>query len=129
MTTARTVLVVDDDEANSYVLRRYLMNYGASVLTATDGQEALDVLYANSSDVGMLLMDIAMPGMNGFALAKAIRSEPGYDHVALVALTARSGLEFQRQAEEVGIKEIISKPFDPTMLRTFLEQRGLITPK
>src|SRR5438874_12189319 len=97
-----TVLVVDDDEATLMLLKRYLASFGVPALTASSGEDALNLLSAHADVIGMILMDIAMPGMNGIALAKQIRQNPQFDQYPLIVLTARTEIDTQVRAKDAG---------------------------
>ncbi len=108
------VLVVDDnqDAADSlaYLLQRY--NYEARV--AYDGRAGLQAARASAPDC--LISDIGMPGLDGYALARAVRADPSLAKVTLVALSAYSGEEHNRKAVEAGFEYRVTKGSDPAEL-------------
>src|SRR5260370_22600811 len=83
----RTVLLVDDDARNIFALSSVLERRGMEVLTATTGSEAIAVLGART-DVAIVLMDIMMPGMDGYETIQAIREDPTYRRLPIPPLTA-----------------------------------------
>lgn len=123
------VLVVDDDATTIMLLRHYLEGIHVTTLVAVDGPNALDVLQAHSDQIGLVLLDIAMPRMNGFELCKAIRANPALTNLPVVAVTARSNPDVNAEAEAAGIDLIISKPFKPSAIREVLEKYNLLEPR
>lgn len=85
MTNARTILLVDDDEDFRDLIRDVLTGKGFQVVTAADGREALAKL--PSLDEPLLLVDLMMPGMNGWELIESLRHSP-YAHLPIIVLSA-----------------------------------------
>jgi CheY-like chemotaxis protein len=110
------VLIVEDNEMNSYVARVVLEHAGANVTVVVNGQEALDRLQHVQPDV--VLMDIQMPGMDGFEASWRIRNELGLSEAELpiIALTATALADEQRRANASGMTDYIMKPFNPESL-------------
>jgi PAS domain S-box-containing protein len=107
------VLVVDDNRASAEVLATTLRGWGAIPLVATTGEEALDILQRDcqsATAVRIALVDLRMPGMDGFALATAVRSAPHLRDVRLVSMhpVSRTGLDAQSQA--AGFVADLTKP-------------------
>jgi CheY-like chemotaxis protein len=123
------VLVVDDDATTIMLLRHYLEGIHVTTLVAVDGPNALDVLQAHSDQIGLVLLDIAMPHMNGFELCRAIRANPALTGLPVVAVTARSSPDMYADAEGVGIDLVIPKPFKPSAIREVLEKYNLLDPR
>src|SRR5205085_7344947 len=84
----RTVLLVDDDARNIFALSSVLERRGMTVLTATTGNEAISVI-RSQSDVAIVLMDIMMPGMDGYETMQVIRADPAFRRLPIIALTAK----------------------------------------
>lgn len=124
--TRNLVLVVDDDDATQTLMSRYLQSLGIQAMTAGDGEHALEVLREHSEQIALVLLDIAMPRMNGYELARAVRAEPGLADLPLIAITARVGPHVDTQAIEAGINDIIQKPFEPKHLKRILAELALL---
>ncbi len=122
----RFVLVVDDDDATQILMSRYLESLNIRALVAANGQQALEVLKEYEGEIGLILVDIAMPGMNGYELARIIRTELGLVEVPLLALTARSGPDVEAQAAAAGINDIIPKPFEAKQIKRILAELTLL---
>jgi CheY-like chemotaxis protein len=116
------VLVVDDDELTLTLMTRLLHSLGAVALTAQDGHEALLLLAEQANQIAMIITDLAMPGMGGLGLAAAIRSEPAYDAIPIIALTARVNIDTSEQALQAGFAAVLAKPFELRKLRKLLEE-------
>ena len=82
------VLVVDDDEPTNQLMERYLGSVGAKSEYAMSGVEALEMLHRNPARYSLVLLDLAMPIMNGYDVCRAIRADPELAHLPIVAFTA-----------------------------------------
>jgi HAMP domain-containing protein/CheY-like chemotaxis protein/signal transduction histidine kinase len=115
----RTVLLVDDDARNIFALSSVLERRGMEVLTATTGSEAIAVLSARS-DVAIVLMDIMMPGMDGYETIQAIRSDPTYRRLPILALTAKAMKGDREKCLEAGASDYLAKPVNIQQLLSAL---------
>ena len=113
MTPDPLVLVVDDLAANVRLLEAVLSPKGFRVATASSGEEALDVLGKEHPD--LVLLDIVMPGMDGYEVCRRIREDPGTAFLPVIMITA-SGEEQKICAIESGADDFINKPFDQAEL-------------
>lgn len=104
------ILVVDDEPRNIRVLQILLEAKGYTVITAENGQEALDHVKAGPPD--LILLDIMMPRMNGFEVCQRIRADEDAKFVPIVMVTALTEAHDRIKAIEVGADDFISKPFD-----------------
>lgn len=108
------ILVVDDQPANLRVVSTLLARHGYDVLTAADGEEALAMASAQLPD--LLLLDMMMPGMDGFALLGQIKQRPELLRVPVVFLTAAHDRELLLRAFDAGAVDYVTKPFMPEEL-------------
>jgi DNA-binding response OmpR family regulator len=113
MTSAATgkggrVLVVDDEPMVRDTLGQVLVEEGYLVDTAIDGEDALERIRDACPDA--ILLDLMMPGMNGRQFLQALRSEPAYEHVPVLIMTAVHGLEVNLAS--IGASEVVEKPFN-----------------
>jgi CheY-like chemotaxis protein len=107
-----TVLVADDNEVAQRLCRRVLEKAGHKVLTASDGQEAVNLALANAPD--MILMDVAMPGMDGLEAMRQIKTQkPG---MMVVIASAHSMASDRERFLAAGADDVLSKPFKLTEL-------------
>jgi HAMP domain-containing protein/CheY-like chemotaxis protein len=115
----RTVLLVDDDTRNIFALSSVLERRGMEVLTATTGSEALAVLQSRS-DVAIVLMDIMMPGMDGYETIHAIRANAGFRRLPILALTAKAMKGDREKCLEAGASDYLAKPVNVEQLLSAL---------
>lgn len=104
------ILVVDDSADNVAVMSLNLQELGYRVVTATNGEEAISV--AAQTRPNLILMDISMPGLDGFAATRRIRENDELRDVPVVAVTAFGTEGFQRAAYDAGISGYLTKPVD-----------------
>ncbi|HUY04572.1 MAG TPA: response regulator [Rhodocyclaceae bacterium] len=106
------VLVADDSDINREVAQRILAGEGAHVILVNDGQQAVDWLQAHAQEIDIVLMDVQMPVMDGYAATRQIRDTLGLKDLPVVALTAGAFQEQKEAAAAAGMTDYISKPFD-----------------
>ncbi|MRG91186.1 ATP-binding protein [Polyangium spumosum] len=112
------VLVVDDEPDSRELLKRVLEEYEAVVCTAASAAEALDVADARSVD--LVVSDIGMPGMDGYALLRELRARDGKKDIVAVAVTAFARPEDRERALAAGYRAHLAKPFEPSELVSLL---------
>jgi diguanylate cyclase (GGDEF)-like protein/PAS domain S-box-containing protein len=128
MSTDSNILIVDDDETNRYTLARRLAREGYNKVTmAGNGVEALAALRQDKVD--LVLLDIMMPVMDGFAVLEAMNADAALKQVPVLVISAVDESASFMRAIELGAQDYLSKPFDPVLLRvrvkTCLERRRL----
>ncbi|MEV3925049.1 HAMP domain-containing protein, partial [Actinomadura coerulea] len=109
--SGRKVLIVDDDVRNVFALTSVLEGYGMEVLYAEDGQAGIDVLHRNP-DVAVVLMDIMMPGLDGYATTAAIREMPQFAELPIIVITAKVMKEDREKSLASGASDYVPKPVD-----------------
>ncbi|SPE99297.1 HAMP domain-containing protein [Streptomyces sp. MA5143a] len=115
------VLIVDDDIRNVFALTSVLEQHGLSVLYAENGREGIEVLEQHD-DVTVVLMDIMMPEMDGYATTTAIRRMPQFAGLPIIALTAKAMKGDREKAIDSGASDYVTKPVDPDHLLAVMEQ-------
>ncbi|WTB13664.1 HAMP domain-containing protein [Streptomyces sp. NBC_00829] len=115
------VLIVDDDIRNVFALTSVLEQHGLSVLYAENGREGIEVLEQHD-DVTVVLMDIMMPEMDGYATTSAIRRMPQFAGLPIIALTAKAMKGDREKAIESGASDYVTKPVDPDHLLSVMER-------
>ncbi|WP_181957535.1 HAMP domain-containing protein [Streptomyces paludis] len=114
------VLIVDDDIRNVFALTSVLEQHGLSVLYAENGREGIEVLEQNDH-VTVVLMDIMMPEMDGYATTTAIRRMPQFAGLPIIALTAKAMKGDREKALDAGASDYVTKPVDPDHLLSVME--------
>lgn len=104
-----TILVVDDTQQNVQVLTQMLRGKQYKVLAAFNGEDAIALLSRKTPD--LILLDVMMPGMDGFETCREIRKEAAYDDIPIIFLSALSDVEAKVKALESGGVDYITKPF------------------
>ncbi|MCT4352574.1 ATP-binding protein, partial [Streptomyces sp. Je 1-79] len=115
------VLIVDDDIRNVFALTSVLEQHGLAVLYAENGREGIEVLEQHD-DVTVVLMDIMMPEMDGYATTTAIRRMPQFAGLPIIALTAKAMKGDREKAIESGASDYVTKPVDPDHLLSVMEE-------
>ena len=115
----KTILIVEDYADTRSFMKFLVEGYGYQVEEATDGQEAVNKVRNDTPD--LVLMDIAMPGMDGLTATKLIREFDGMSKLPIIAVTAH-GQSYYRQAMEAGCDDLINKPLDFDSLEPVLNQ-------
>jgi chemosensory pili system protein ChpA (sensor histidine kinase/response regulator) len=108
--TAAAVMVVDDSLTVRKISGRLLARHGYHVLTAKDGVDALEQLGETIPDV--MLLDIEMPRMDGFDLARNIRADKRLKHIPIIMITSRTADKHRKHAAEIGVNHYLGKPYD-----------------
>ncbi len=115
----KTVLIADDDVRNIFSLTKALEQHKMTVLAATDGKEALQLLKAHPL-VDVVLMDMMMPEMDGYETTKEIRKVPAYKQLPILAVTAKAMMGDREKCIAAGASDYISKPVDIDQLISLL---------
>jgi len=113
-TKSPRVLVVDDDPNARMLCSINLQLEGLEVLEAADGRRGLARARLESPD--LVVTDVAMPGLNGFELAEALRRDEGTAQIPLIFLSGEPNADYESRAHSLGALAYVSKPFDPPAL-------------
>lgn len=108
------ILIVDDMPENAMVLRSFLAPMGYHIDAVTRGEDALTMVEKNPPDV--ILLDIMMPGMNGFEVCRRLKQDPETQHIPVVIITGMSDKETNIEAVKSGADDFLIKPFDRILL-------------
>ncbi|RXM41437.1 response regulator [Chryseobacterium sp. CH21] len=121
MLMKKKILIVDDDPRNIFALKLTLKARGYAVETCTMAQEALDMLQADP-DFSIVLMDMMMPGIDGYEAVRIIRDTPEIKDIPVIAVTAQAMPEDRQKCIEVGADDYVSKPIDVDLLLMAIEK-------
>jgi CheY-like chemotaxis protein len=116
----RRVLVVDDDVRNLFALTALLEHQAMDVVTAESGHDAITLIEARD-DIDVALVDVMMPGMDGYETITAIRGMPGREDMPLIAVTAKAMKGDRERCIEAGASDYIAKPVDTAQLLSLLQ--------
>ncbi len=111
MTRVMRIVVADDESHIRHVVSMKLTNAGYSVMTAMDGEEALELCLAEEPD--MLITDYQMPFLTGAEVAKRVHAHDALKTLPVLMLTARGADIEAQEMSEAGIADVLSKPFSP----------------
>ncbi len=124
-TSASTILVVDDYSDNRHLLAAWLRAKGFKVVEANDGKEG--VLQANRSNPDLILMDLAMPELDGVEATRQIRQRQVFAHTPIFAISAFATYDVKQDALDAGCNDVLAKPLD---LETLLKKiRSALDPQ
>jgi len=112
-----SVLVVEDNEINQQIARALLESRGVTVHVVADGQRAIDWLSdAEAGAVDAVLMDLQMPGLDGYEATRALRANPRFAQVPIIAMTAHALPDERERCLAAGMNDHVAKPIDPDHL-------------
>jgi CheY-like chemotaxis protein len=115
----KPVLVVDDDVRNVFALSSVLERRGMKILSASNGRDAIASIEANP-ELALVLMDIMMPGMDGYQTMRAIRQNAAYRRLPIIALTAKAMKGDREKCLEAGASDYLAKPVNTDQLLSAL---------
>jgi len=115
----RRVLIVDDDARNIFALTSLLENHEMEVVTATNGRQAIDLIN-ETEGLSVVLMDIMMPGMDGYETMREIRKNPEFRTLPILALTAKAMKGDREKCLGAGASDYIAKPVNTEQLLSLL---------
>ena len=115
------VLVVDDDVRNVFAMVSALELYGLTALTADNGPEGIELLLRNP-DISVVLMDLMMPGLDGYATTALIRSRPEFADLPIIAVTARAAPGDRERSLAAGTNEHVTKPVEVDHLLALIKR-------
>lgn len=122
------VLVVEDEPENRLFIGLMLRTEGYQVLEAEDGVHAFEVL-SNNRPPDIILLDVMMPGMNGWAVFEKLREDEYWSRIPVIMLTALAQRSDVERAVQLGVDGYVTKPFEPadlihTIEESLAERRG-----
>jgi len=119
MSSQKKILLVDDSPTVLLMERLLLQDGPYSLLSALGGQEAVHLALAERPD--LILMDVVMPGMDGFEVCRRLRAEEATRTTPIILVTTRGGAEHVERGYESGCSDYVTKPFDGNELRAKIE--------
>jgi two-component system cell cycle response regulator DivK len=113
------ILLVEDNEMNRNMLPRRLQRRGDLIVTAESGEQGFSLARAEAGD--LILMDITLPEMDGWEVARLLKADQSARHIPIIALTARVRMSDQAKAFEMGCNDYDTKPVDFARLTETVE--------
>ncbi len=110
----KKILVVDDEPDVLALLTLMLKSQGYNVITAIDGQEALEK--ARKEAPNLILLDVMLPKMDGYKVARMLKFDENFSHIPIILLTAKIQEKDRQTGLEMGANEYMTKPFDTALL-------------
>jgi two-component system chemotaxis response regulator CheY len=115
------ILLIDDSALIQQMYRMVLSRYKCHLVTANNGQDGLDKLSRNT-DVGLILVDINMPVMNGLEFIERVNEGGTFGHIPIVIVSTEGKEEDTRKGIALGAKAYLKKPFQPSALHALIEK-------
>jgi CheY-like chemotaxis protein len=115
----RKVLLVDDDVRNIFAMTSILERFKMNVISAENGRDGIEKL-VEAGDVDIVLMDIMLPTMDGYATTRAIRELANFKDLPIIAVTAKAMKGDREKCLAAGASDYLSKPVNPEQLRSLL---------
>ena len=115
------ILLIDDDHFNSFALLTFLRGKGFECFSATGAREGIEILL-KESDIGIVLMDMIMPDMDGYEATVFIKENAMLMHIPVIAVTAQAMEGDKEKCLNAGAEEYVSKPVDIEALMTLLNE-------
>jgi CheY-like chemotaxis protein len=116
-----TILIIDDDTRNIFALSAVLRSRGYSILSETGMHEAFSILKSHR-EIGIILMDMMMPEMDGYEAIQNLRNDNEYQYVPIIAVTAQAMAGDRERCLQAGANDYISKPVDIDQLTQILSE-------
>ena len=114
LTAKQKVLVVDDEPHIVRIVKLSLERAGFQVISANSGEDGINLVKAERPD--LVILDVMMPAMDGFAVCRHIRQLEGFERVPIIFLTARGQSDDLEFARSIGANDLMTKPFGPRQL-------------
>ncbi len=115
-----TILVIENEVSNRILVERVLFTRSYRCISASNGQEALEIL--DHEQVDLILTDLSMPVMDGYRTTQLIRARPGMEKLPIVAVTAFALSDEGEAARQIGCTEYLTKPFKPRQLLELVDR-------
>ena len=115
-----TILIIENEVSNRILIERVLSTRGYRCVSASNGQEALNLL--DYEHVDLILTDLSMPVLDGYRTTQLIRERPTLAHVPIVAVTAYALNDENEAAMQIGCNEYLTKPFKPRQLLELVDR-------
>ncbi len=119
----KSVLIIDDDLRNTFALSAVLKAKGYNITVANNMVEAFGILENKTGETGIILLDMMMPGMDGYEAMQVLKSTAAYKHIPVISVTAQAMAGDREKCIEAGADDYLSKPVDVDALVKILDER------
>lgn len=119
----KRILAIEDHEENRRLLRDLLTSVGYEMIEAVTGEEGLTLAATHAPD--LILMDIQLPGLDGYEVTRRVKADPALRHIPVIAVTSYALSGDEVKAMEAGCDAYITKPFDPVELLAKIQEHLL----
>jgi len=116
--TIQKILICDDSQTDLMNLKNALHNTDFILITASDGQEAINKARSEKPDV--IFLDIVMPGIDGYATCRTLQNDPETKHIPVIFVSSKHQRADRVWAQMQGAKELIAKPYEPSQITAAL---------
>jgi two-component system cell cycle response regulator DivK len=117
----KKILIIDDDARNIFALRAVLKSKGYCVESALTALDGIAYLSEHSTEVGIVLLDMMMPEMDGYEAIAEIRKDIALNHIPIIAVTAQAMTGDREKTIDAGADGYVSKPVDVDLLKQYLD--------
>ena len=118
----KSVLIVDDELDTVNLTKKFLQLEKINTFTASDGIKAFDILEQHHHQIGLILLDIMMPGKSGFTVLDEIKSNQLYNEIKVVLFTVKNLKDFVEKGRELGADGYLTKPFSGKTLINYVKR-------
>ena len=117
----KKILIIDDDARNIFALKAVLQSKGYPCRSATSALEGISQLQEETEDIGIVLLDMMMPEMDGYQAIAEIRKDIALNHIPVIAVTAQAMTGDKEKTLDAGADGYVSKPVDVDKLQEYLD--------
>lgn len=121
MSSAKSILIIDDDARNIFALKAVLKSKGYTVLSSINAEDTLPLLNSNP-DIGIVLLDMMMPDIDGYEVLALLRTHPRFATLPVLAVTAQAMPGDKEKCLDAGANDYISKPINTDLLLSYLSK-------
>ncbi|MGB9612856.1 MAG: response regulator transcription factor [Candidatus Margulisiibacteriota bacterium] len=116
----KKVLIIEDHPETAKLISELLQFEGIETITASNGHEGIEK--ANAQKPDLILLDVMMPGIDGFEVCQKLKTNPETSHIPVIIVSIRAATESQKQGKQAGADEYLTKPFEPFKLIEVLKK-------
>lgn len=123
MSERKTILIVDDEPDIVNLTEKFLKLGNFETITCGNGRDALEIIEERYEEIGLVLLDIMMPGTSGYSVLKTIKENEKFKHILVVLFTVKSFNEDIQKGKKLGADGYLTKPFSGKELLKYVEEK------